>query len=347
MRNFIAGLFVLLFTLILSAAGLELLVRLAYGDGSNFDIEMWRYARELKRVSVIPGVGHEHRANTSGVYMGVPVTINSAGLRGREYAPDKSPGTVRILMLGDSVTFGWGTPEEGTTSTALERNLNAGAASARFEVINTGVGNTNTAMQVAYFLHKGVAFQADVVVLNYFINDAEETPTKQDSWLTDWSYAAVFIAGRLDILERSYFGKADWREYYRDLYRPGAPGWQEAERRFAELAAFCRERGVRLLVVNYPELHELADYPFPEVTARVAALAESEKLPFLDLLPSIRSQVPDSLWVTPTDSHPNAKAAELFSAAIADKLRTSYPDLFASEPPEPQQTSGDAAARGG
>lgn len=347
MRNSIAGAFVLLFTLIFGAGGLELFVRLAYSDGGNFDIEMWRYAKDLKRVSQLPGVGHEHRPNTAGVFMGVPVAINSAGLRDREYPQAKRPGVARILMLGDSVTFGWGVPDEGTTSRALERRLNPPGGPARFEVINTGVGNTNTAMQAAYFMHRGVHFQPDVVVLNYFINDAEETPTKQDNWLTGWSYAAVFVAGRLDILERTYLGKADWREYYRGLYRPDATGWRRAERRFADLAAFCRERGIRLLVVNYPELHELADYPFPEVTARVAALAEREKLAFLDLLPSIGREVPTGLWVTPTDSHPNARAAELFSAAIADKLRASYPDLFTSVPPEPQQTSGDAAAKGG
>jgi hypothetical protein len=169
MRSFFAGLSVLLISFAVGAVALELVVRLAYSDGSNFDIEMWRYANDLKQVSPIRGVGHEHRPGTSGVYTGVPVAINSAGLRDREYPVAKPAGAVRILMLGDSVTFGWGAPEDGTTSTALERRLNAGDGPARFEVINTGVGNTNTAMQVAYFLNKGARFQPDVVVLNYFI----------------------------------------------------------------------------------------------------------------------------------------------------------------------------------
>ena len=332
MRNLLSGLVVLLITLVIGAAGLELLVRLAYSDGSNFDIEMWRYARDLKQVSEIPGVGHEHRPGASGVYMGVPVSINSSGLRDRDYSMEKPAGVVRVLMLGDSLTFGWGAPEEGTTSTSLERRLNSGTGPSQFEVINSGVGNTNTAMQVAYFIHKGYRFQPDVVVLNYFINDAEETPKKQDNWLTRWSYAAVFLAGRFDILQRTYFGKADWQEYYRDLYRPEARGWQEDERSFVELAAFCRSKGIRLMVVNYPELHELENYPFPEVTSRIAGLAEREQLPFLDLLPSIRSEVPTSLWVTPTDSHPNAKAAEFFSAAILDKLKSTYSELFEGVP---------------
>jgi len=346
MRNFFAGLVVLLIALLMGAGALEAFVRIAYSDGSNFDIEMWRYARDLKQVSEIPGVGHEHRPAASGVYMGVPVAINSAGLRDREYAPEKPEGAVRVLMLGDSVTFGWGAPEDGTTSTALERRLNPGDRPARFEVINTGVGNTNTAMQVAYFTNKGFRFQPDVVVLNYFINDAEQTPTKRGNWLTDHSYAAVFLGGRFDILQRIYFGKADWREYYRDLYRPDAAGWRAAESSLAELAAFCRARGIRLMLVNYPELHELADYPFADVTARLAGIAARESLPFLDLLPSIRAEVPTSLWVTPTDSHPNARAAELFAEAIADKLRSTYPELFGDRPEMPE-VSGSGAPKGG
>lgn len=327
MRNFLTGLIVLVITVAIGMAGLELLVRIAYSDGSNFDIEMWRYAEEVKQVSDIPGIGHEHRPGVSGVYMGVPVAINSMGLRDREYSLEKPAGVTRILMLGDSLTFGWGAPEEGTTSKALERLLNAGGPG-RYEVINTGVGNTNTAMQTAYFVNKGYRFQPDIVVLNYFINDAEETPKKKENWFTKHSYAAVFLGGRWDIIQRMYLGKADWREYYRDLYLPGAVGWQEAERSFAELADFCRDKGIKLMVVNYPELHELAEYPFADVTAEIARLAESRGLPFLDLLPSIRGEEPTSLWVTPTDSHPNAKAAELFAQAIAAKLREAYPELF-------------------
>lgn len=37
-----------------------------------------------------------------------PVRTNSLGLRDREVAPDPAPGTIRVLALGDSQTFGNG-----------------------------------------------------------------------------------------------------------------------------------------------------------------------------------------------------------------------------------------------
>ena len=56
-------------------------------------------------------------------------------------------------MLGDSLAFGWGVPVEKTSSKQLEQMLiNAGHD---VEVINTGVGNYNTEMEVAYFLERG------------------------------------------------------------------------------------------------------------------------------------------------------------------------------------------------
>ena len=81
MKNLIFGIFTTVVTLVVVAGVLEFYVRLMHTDGNNFDIEMWRYASELKQVSEIEGAGHEHGPGRSGVYMGVPVTINSVGWR--------------------------------------------------------------------------------------------------------------------------------------------------------------------------------------------------------------------------------------------------------------------------
>jgi hypothetical protein len=205
--------------------------------------------------------------------------------------------------------------------------MNADGGARRYEVINSGIGNTNTAMQVAYFEHKLVQFDPDLVLLNYFINDAEPTPRRTSSLLIERSYAAVYLAGRIDLLQRTYLGRSDWREYYRGLYRDTQPGWAATAHAVGRLAVLCRERGLPLLVVNYPELHELDPYPFTRETELVRALAERHGLPFVDLLPAVRGVQPSSLWVTPTDAHPNAMAAERFAGLIQRTLIALYPEL--------------------
>ncbi|WP_104665999.1 SGNH/GDSL hydrolase family protein [Ensifer adhaerens] len=317
------------FSLALFGLMIEGMARTVFDNGMDFDLEMWKYARDLKRVSAEPAIGHEHIPNSIGVFMGVPVSINSIGLRNREVGP-VADGTTRVVMLGDSLTFGWGVKEEDTPSRLLETVLNGGTTGARnYEVINTGVGNYNTQMEVAYFMTNGFELKPDVVVLNYFINDAESTPRRREVGWGEYSQAYVILASAIDKVSRIFLGRADWKGYYRGLYEDGQPGWAEGKEAIRLLASFCRERDIKLVVVNYPELHELKNYPFPEVTGAVETLAQDEDVPFLDLRPSVEDLVPETLWVSPSDAHPNRIANERFAEAIAGMLERSYPTLFA------------------
>lgn len=324
-KNAIFGIFSVAISLIVAVGLIEIYVRLMETDGSNFDIEMWRYARDLKKVSDIAGVGHEHIPGKSGVYMGVPVRINSVGWRDHEHSVEKENGVIRIMMLGDSLTFGWGAQPEDVTSYRLEQMLN-GKEGKRFEVLNTGIGNANTAMEVAYFINKGYIYKPDIVVLNYFINDAETTPKRRRNFVIENLYSAVFIFGRFDALARKFFGRADWQQYYQDLYQENQFGWLAARSALKELSNYCKSRNIKLVIVHYPELHRLSPYPFQSITSLVSSEAHALDVPFLDLLPSVERQEPRSLWVTKTDAHPNGKAARLYADSIMKFLVTQVSD---------------------
>lgn len=326
--RFIFSVLSILISLVASFALVEAYTRLTQTDGSNFDIEMWRYARELKRESSIPGMGHEHTPGKSGTFMGVPVKINSSGWRDSEHELKKPAQSVRIMMLGDSLTFGWGAPPDGITSNILEKMLNTGQGTRKFEVLNTGIGNTNTSMQTAYFLAEGYRYKPDIVVLNYFINDAEPTPKRRKNWLVEYSYAAVFLAGRFDILKRMYFKGESWLDYYKNLYGDDREGWKQTKQAFNKLASYCQKNNIKLLVAHYPELHQLDPYPFTGVTEKLKALSEKSSVPFVDLLPGVKDKKPESLWVTPTDAHPNKIAGEAFAGQIEKALKSHFSDMF-------------------
>jgi hypothetical protein len=195
------------------------------------------------------------------------------------------------------------------------------------EVINAGVGNYNTSMEVAYFLGEGFRYGPHVVVLNYSLNDAEPRPTYRPPSL--WhrhSYAFVWLGGRLDVLARLLGHRQGWDDYYRGLYE--APGWTDAERGIARLAAHCRQHGMGLLVANYPELRRLNPYPFAAARGLVAAAAERSGAGYLDLYPAVRDERPESLWVTAPDTHPNGRAHALYAEALAPMV-TRMLDRFA------------------
>ena len=320
MRKLFFSLLVFVLSLGTTALSIEVFVRYGMDNGLDYDLEMWKYATRAKRIASNPQIGHEHIPGAEIYVMGTHVKINSKGLRDREFSYERPSGRMRILMLGDSITFGWGVSLEETTSKRLERLLRKQGFD--LEVINTGVGNTNTEMQAAYFMAEGYKYFPNIVILNYFINDAEPRPVYHPlGFLQCYSYANTYLRGRVDVLLRMLSDRPDWKTYYRNLYRAGGHWGRGASAAVDQLAKFSRERGIQLMIVNYPELRELAPYPFGKVSALIRTAAERNELPYLDLLGSVQGQPPPSLWVTQADSHANARANAFFAKAIASWIR--------------------------
>ena len=138
-RNILPNLALLVFTVLMVAGFLEIALRVIYARSLDFSMEMWKYAVKLKHPVADPLLSFAHVPNSSAFLMGVPVSINSHGLRDREYSEQKPQGVYRILMLGDSTTFGWGVSEEHTVAKILERQLGQACArsSCRFEMISS------------------------------------------------------------------------------------------------------------------------------------------------------------------------------------------------------------------
>ena len=108
MKKLFANILLLLGTVLVMAGMFEVACRTVADTGVQYDIEMWKYATAIKGIATDPIIGHEHTPGTAARLMGHDVTINSLGLRNAEIAVKKPEGTTRILMLGDSIVFGWG-----------------------------------------------------------------------------------------------------------------------------------------------------------------------------------------------------------------------------------------------
>jgi lysophospholipase L1-like esterase len=301
---------------------LEAFCRVKLDDGMRYEFEMWRYATALKVVSGNPEISFVHRPNSRARIMGADVAINAQGLRDDRSIPSEKPaGTTRIVMLGDSVTLGFGVPLEQTTARLLEGALNTHDSHRRIEVINTGVGNYNTSMEVAYFLAEGRRFNPDIVILNFFVNDAEPTPRPSGNALTRHSLAAVYLSNRFDSASRWAHGAPGWQQYYDDLYQDDRPAWRKAQAAIADLKQACDRQGASLLLVNYPDLHQTKDYPLTAINAKVKALAERLGIPYLDLLAAVGEETnPQRLWVHSSDPHPNGIATARYAQMIGDWL---------------------------
>lgn len=310
--------------LVLMLLVLEFLTRMVFdNNGMHFAIEMWKYAKIMKRDARIDGAGHEHIPGLEARLMGTDVKINSLGLRDYEYPTEKTPDVLRVLVLGDSITFGWGADLDDTYSKVLERKLNdeADAQSPSFEVISSGVGNYNSVMEVSYLAERGLLLDPDVVILGFFLNDAEPLPTPTKGFLAEHSYLYVFAAAGFDAISRQFLGRGDWRDYYSGLYDESNPGWADCQAALRELSTICQDRDIPLLVMLIPELHQLGEvYPFTDVHQKVAAIFDEQHIEVLDATSAFTGEDPPTLWVSRQDAHPNAKGHAILAEALYNRF---------------------------
>ena len=105
---------------------------------------------------------------------GVRYRINEDGFRGRRYAQTPPANTFRIVVLGDSLTFGYGVAESEVYTTLLAGVLAEPRGGRAVEVLNLGVGGYNPYNEVALFEGIGAAYQPDLVLVQFCINDLND-----------------------------------------------------------------------------------------------------------------------------------------------------------------------------
>ena len=93
------------------------------------------------------------------------ISINDHGYRGNSYDFARTPGTLRMVMLGDSIAFGPGVDDAETFSQRLD-SLQAG-----WEVINLAVMGYGTDQELLKLEREGLAYGPDVVVLHFCLHN--------------------------------------------------------------------------------------------------------------------------------------------------------------------------------
>ncbi len=102
------------------------------------------------------------------------IKINSLGLRGGEISIAKPEGTVRILIIGDSATFGAGVEkDEETIPGRLGKRLKDEPyiENMKFEVINGGIPGYDIQEIYLHYKYKLKQLKSDIVIYNFFPND--------------------------------------------------------------------------------------------------------------------------------------------------------------------------------
>lgn len=302
--------FLSLFSVFLTFILLEIFVRFFIDDGMNYEIEMMKYAKDLKVISKNKKIGIEHKKNIEGTYMGARVILDENGFRSKY---NKKKRDNKIIMLGDSMTFGWGANE--TFSDLLNKKLE------NHEILNAGIGNTNTIMQISNFFENfSNKYNYDMIVLNFFINDFETVTINKPNFLQKYSYFYTFFNNKLNTVFIRFKIKEDWEKFYSKNYT-NKEIKEETLNLINKLNKYCIENDIKFVIHNIPELRNLDDYKFKKETLIIKDFALTNNIIFLNSHNALKIRSEESLWVTRLDPHANDKAHEIISNYLYENIK--------------------------
>jgi len=297
-------------SIVLAACTIEIAIRTWDLFGMSMYDEVEKYMQDLVQD---PALSFRHPAGLRKIYQGVEVATNEIGLRDRPVGP-KSTGTHRILLLGDSVTLGWGVPVEHTYGRRIEVAL-AGSGP-RFETVNTGVNGYNTVQQFEFLKIAAPSIEPDIVTLLFVENDVEPVIALPGGSRSLWQGPLFWLARSRAfrfayIMVPAYLG-------------PGTPppsaghAWQASMSALAGIHAYCRARDIPFAAFVYRQRPTpLTDRIWKDISdvANERGFQAHDTAPWfqdVDLLDVVNSRV---------DVHPNAKGHQILADGITKALR--------------------------
>jgi hypothetical protein len=175
MKKFGLTLLLFLFSLVFTCFLGEFLVRLIAPQRLVFSPAMF-----VSDDTLVYKMQPNYHASWSNFEFEGTVTTNAIGFREREIGP-KQQGTLRILGLGDSFTFGNGVNQDSTFLKHLERCLN-GLGNRTNEVLNFGIPGYSVLQEYRLWRMEQATLQPDVVLLAFFVgNDFVDSADLYDS----------------------------------------------------------------------------------------------------------------------------------------------------------------------
>jgi lysophospholipase L1-like esterase len=264
--------------------------------------------------------------------------INSLGLRGPEVDRQPALGTVRILALGDSGTFGFYVAEDQTLPAQLEAGLQAADWPA--EVINGGCGGWSIDSETLFLEERAAALEPAVVVLTFGGNDISDLegdhPAVYESMVAQLGSGgglkqSLYDTALYELVLRIKVAHKRWRqeragEVPHPLSSADVPAerlgplWAEYGEWLRRMQAFLDERGVPLVVLYQPDAHRLANgLPHTDLD-RLRALCAELELPLVAPLEPFAAQPVEELYHVPLDPHPNAEGYRILAAHVTAYL---------------------------
>jgi hypothetical protein len=240
----------------------------------------------------------------------------------------------RVLVLGDSFTWGWGVGQGEVFTDRLQARVAPAVA-----VVNRGVNAFGTAQEYLLLERELAQAHYETVVLMFFLNDVVDNtdgrkgrrpyfelvdgqlvPHNQPAapllsplqlFFKEHSRAYDLIDFELELLKRSWEGEAGDERGYRTAQTVDfhdLPGYAVTARLLGEMNRLAHEHGAQFVLVYIPQRSEFElDAPHPyvrAVRAMVDDITRREGIAMVDLTAPFREQTQaGAALVFPIDAH--------------------------------------------
>jgi lysophospholipase L1-like esterase len=278
----------------------------------------------------------EEQTNTSGK---TSVRRNAFGLRGRDYPSTKPSNCSRIIILGDSFTYGSGVTNDALVfPQLLENKLNAefSKQGQSVEILNGGISGSLTDEWVKLLQKVQDSFQPDVVLVVFFLRDGTTTSSMgsffgpiRDEMRSKNTASRIYRYSYLVRLIQDYRDRTYLSNRYSAVLNESYLGnieetheWEKAKKNILKIKVLAEQKKARMALVIFPVLVELnRHYPFNSICEVITRFCAENKIPVHNLLPAFIGKNGPDLWVSGGNQHPNPVGHEIAANSILPFLR--------------------------
>jgi len=268
------------------------------------------------------------------------IQYNKHDYRDYEYSLKKPEGIFRVLVLGDSQTFGHGIKDlKNTWVKRLESKLQKEGRNASIEVLNISGPGWNSDTHLYELFKNGFKFNPDLVILAYAHNDIP-FPTSINCNSSDRkitsninifqnSKLASFIDFRINRLLEKVGEKPSYFDCLNQAY--GSIGWEMNKFYLDMMGLALSIRKIHFMVTVIPIIHQLDhDYPLIGAHKKLKEFSHQKRIEFLDLYEKgFKNLDANNLKISRTNDHLNQRASDITANILFNRLKglTRYKNL--------------------
>lgn len=320
----------LIIVLIVCFIVLEITVRSLWDEHDNYGYPYGLHIAD-------ENLGYRYKPGYVGYFPGkeysdIEIRINSQGLRDYEHAFGKSQ-ELRILGLGDSVTFGSGTDLEDTYLRQLEKKITENGYDA--EVIKAGVNGYEFDQQYNYYMAEGYKYEPDIVIVGIVLNDprepdiealykiySERDPSGIKTFIGNYCKLCKFVYSLMQNNQQINETNHDELYFERVYSLWQGESWESYRTRLIDFNNLLKSDNTTLVLVAFPYTQQFSnslDYG-TEPQERLRVASETNGIIFIDLMEYLDVVDYERYYLANDNLHLNVEGYALVSDVIYEEL---------------------------